>query len=64
MIVRVPRSTWGTLPETGASSILAPAERTRSATWTLARGLTLLMSTYTLRGHNPATTPSGPSVIS
>ena len=32
MIVSVPVSAWGTLPETGASSIWAPIDRTRSAT--------------------------------
>ena len=45
MIVSVPVSAWGTLPETGASSIRAPIDRTRSASVTLAWGLTVLMST-------------------
>ena len=45
MIVSVPVSACGTLPETGASSIRAPLDRTRSAIPTLASGLTVLMST-------------------
>ena len=45
MIVSVPLSAAGTLPETGASIMVAPAQRTRLASSRLACGLTVLMST-------------------
>ena len=47
MMVSVPDSTWGTLPDTGASSMAAPRARTRSAISRLARGFTVLRSTQT-----------------
>lgn len=45
MMVSVPASDWGTLPDTGASSIRAPSSRTREASSALVVGLTVLMST-------------------
>ncbi len=46
MIVSVPVCAAGTLPETGASSMLAPGRAApRAASARLARGLTVLMST-------------------
>jgi hypothetical protein len=45
MIARVPFSVAGTLPETGASIIVARAARTRVACAWLARGLTSLAKT-------------------
>ena len=60
MIVSVPDCTWGTLPETGASSMAAPSARTRSASSRLARGLTVLMSTQIFPAARPARIPSGP----
>ena len=44
MIASVPVSAAGTPPETGASTMVAPAERTRPASSRLAPGLTVLMS--------------------
>ena len=63
MIASVPLSAWGMLPETGASSISAPSERTCAATSRLFRGLTVLMSRYTFPGPSPARIPSGPEAI-
>jgi hypothetical protein len=45
IIARVPLSAAGTLPDTGASIMMAPTARTRRARSRLARGLTVLMST-------------------
>ena len=45
MIVSVPLSAAGTLPETGASIMVAPAQCTLLASSRLACGLTVLMST-------------------
>src|SRR4051812_1521321 len=60
MIVSDPVWTWGTLPDTGASSIAAPRAFTRSATARLAWGLTVLMSTQSFPAPRPARIPSGP----
>ncbi len=59
MIVSVPDWTCGTLPDTGASSIVAPCSLTRSAIARLARGLTVLRSTQIFPGARPARMPSG-----
>ena len=64
MIVSVPDCTWGTLPDTGASSISAPLARTCSATLRLTRGLTVLTSTQVFPSARPATIPSGPEATS
>ena len=62
MIVSVPLLTWGTLPDTGVSSICAPrpCSRTRSASSRLARGLIVLRSAHSFPAFSPATMPSGP----
>ena len=44
MMAKLPASTAGTLPETGAASIAAPSEATCSASARLVCGLTVLMS--------------------
>jgi hypothetical protein len=64
MMTKVPASAWGTLPDNGASSIAAPSSRTRPESSTLASGLTVLMSTYSLPGLSAARIPSGPSLMS
>ena len=50
MMLSVPALTWGTLPETGVWSILAPrpSSRTRAASFRLAPGLIVLRSAQTL----------------
>jgi hypothetical protein len=60
MIVSVPACTWGTLPDTGASSIAAPSARARSAISRLAAGLTVLMSAQIFPAARPARIPSAP----
>ena len=60
MIVSVPVCTCGTLPDTGASSMVAPVARTRSAVSRLTRGLIVLRSTQIVPADRPARMPSGP----
>ena len=62
-IASSPASSVATLPETGASSISAPASATRSAIPALACGAIVLMSAQTAPGASPAITPSSPSAI-
>ena len=52
------------LPDTGASSIAAPAAETRSATARLTSGGIVLMSAYTAPSRRPAINPSSPEVTS
>ena len=52
-----------TLPETGESTMSAPFSRTLAASARLTVGLTVLMSMKILPALNPASIPSGPSVI-
>src|SRR5271165_566594 len=52
-----------TLPETGASTMSAPTARTFAASARLTAGLTVLMSINVLPALNPASNPSGPSLI-
>src|SRR5215211_168299 len=63
MIASCPASRVVRLPDTGASSMLAPVSATLSASRRLASGSIVLISAYTFPGPSPARIPSSPETI-